>query len=244
MIRCENLCKFFSPGMGIKNINIVFEPGAVYGIMGYNGAGKTTLLRCLEGLYAPTSGHVYHNEVSTTHYKQFAAIRKNIAFLPTDEYLYKKLTCLENMELAAILRTGTKKLEQKTLSLIKYFDVEPYLNKMFEDCSTGMKKKTQIIISLIGHIDTLIWDEPNDGLDILTNIKLKKLIRYYKQSNITTLLTSHVPEFLKDVADYIILLKDGEIVEQANVIDAASLEDLYLKHLPGGTPDAPFSVVF
>ena len=206
MIKCENLYKLFSTSIGIKNVNITFEPGVIYGIVGYNGAGKTTLLRCLEGLYIPTSGNVYHNEVLTTQHKKFVKKREKISFLPTDEYLYKKLTCLENIELATVLRTGKKKLEQKTQDMIIYLDAESYLNKMFGECSTGMKKKIQIIISLIGHIDTLIWDEPNDGLDILTNIKLKKLVQYYKNNNITILISSHVLEFLEGIADYIILI--------------------------------------
>jgi ABC-type multidrug transport system ATPase subunit len=241
MIKCENLSKLFSPETGIKNINITFEPGIIYGIIGYNGAGKTTLLRCLEGLYAPTSGYVCHDGVLTTQYKKFVENRKNISFLPTEEYLYKKLTCLENIELSTILRTGKKKIEKKTLDLINYFDAAPYLNKTFGDCSTGMKKKVQIIISLIGRIETLIWDEPNDGIDILTTIKLKKLIQYYKKNNITVLITSHVVEFLAGVADYIILIKDGEIVEQTDLINVTSLEDLYLKHLPEEIPDVPFN---
>jgi ABC-type multidrug transport system ATPase subunit len=104
-----------------------------------------------------------------------------------------------------------------------------------------MKKKVQIIISLIGRIETLIWDEPNDVIDILTNIKLKKLIQYYKKNNITVLITSHVVEFLAGIADYIILIKDGEIVEQTDLTNVTSLEALYLKHLPEEIPDVPFN---
>jgi ABC-type multidrug transport system ATPase subunit len=240
MIKCENLYKLFTANIGIKNINITFEPGTIYGIIGYNGAGKTTLLRCLEGLYIPTSGYVYHNAIPTTHHSKFVKSREKISYLPTDEYLYKKLTCLENIELATILRTGKKKIEQKTQDLIIYFDVKSYINKKFGDCSTGMRKKIQIIISLIGNINTLIWDEPDDGLDILTKIKLKKLIRYYKENNITVLVSSHVLEFLEGIADRIVLIKDGEIIEQVDAIDVTSLENLYLKHLPEEIPDVPF----
>lgn len=174
MIECKKLFKTFSEGAGIKNININFEPGKIYGIVGYNGAGKTTFLRCIEGLYIPSSGTVYHNNISSCDEKKFWKYRQKIAFLPTDDYLYNKLTCFENIELATILRTGTKTIGKSTKALITYLEADKYLDKRFCDCSTGMKKKIQIIISLIGDVNTLIWDEPNDGLDILTNIKLKK----------------------------------------------------------------------
>jgi ABC-type multidrug transport system ATPase subunit len=231
MISCKNLAKDFDGKSGIYDINLQFLPGMLYGIIGYNGAGKTTLLRCIEGLYLPTSGHVYHNDISTKKENEFLHLRKKIAYLPTDEYLYKKLTCAENIELATILRTGKNKLTNETQELIKYFDVKDFLNKRFCDCSTGMKKKIQIIISLIGEIDTIIWDEPNDGLDIVSNLKIKSLLNYYKSKNKTILLSCHVIEFLNDFIDYCIIIQDGKIIEERETKNMKSLEELYIKHI-------------
>jgi ABC-type multidrug transport system ATPase subunit len=231
MISCKNLTKDFDGKSGIYDINLQFSPGMLYGIIGYNGAGKTTLLRCIEGLYLPTSGNVYHNDISTRKENDFLHIRKKIAYLPTDEYLYKKLTCIENIELATILRTGKSTLTGETRELIKYFEVQGFLNKRFCDCSTGMKKKIQIIISLIGEIDTIIWDEPNDGLDIISNLKIKTLMNYYKSKNATILLSCHVIEFLNDFIDCCIIMQDGKIIEEQEVKNITSLEELYIKHI-------------
>ena len=231
MIRCENLSKVFDEKSGIYDITTQFSPGVLYGIIGYNGAGKTTLLRCIEGLYLPTSGNVYHNDISTKWENDFLHIRKKIAYLPTDEYLYKKLTCMENIELATILRTGKNVLTGETRELIKYFEIQDFLNKRFCDCSTGMKKKVQIIISLIGEIDTIIWDEPNDGLDIISNLKIKSLLNYYKSKKITILFSCHVIEFLNDFIDYCIIIQDGKIIEERETRNIKSLEELYIKHI-------------
>ncbi|MDR1216943.1 MAG: ABC transporter ATP-binding protein [Treponema sp.] len=231
MIRCENLTKVFDEKAGIYDINLQFLPGVLYGIIGYNGAGKTTLLRCIEGLYLPTTGHVYHNDTSTKKEKEFLHIRKKIAYLPTDEYLYKKLTCIENIELATILRTGKNKLTDETRELIKYFEAQGFLGKRFCDCSTGMKKKIQIIISLIGEIDTIIWDEPNDGLDIISNLRIKRLLNYYKSKNVTVLLSCHVIEFLDNFIDYCVIIQDGKIIEKQEARNIKSLEELYIRHI-------------
>jgi ABC-2 type transport system ATP-binding protein len=94
MINCKNLTKVFDEKSGIYDINLQFSPGMLYGIIGYNGAEKTTLLRCIEGLYLPTSCHVYHNDISIKKENEFLHIRKKIAYLPAEEYLYKKLTCI------------------------------------------------------------------------------------------------------------------------------------------------------
>jgi ABC-type multidrug transport system ATPase subunit len=232
MIICENLSKTFGSNSGIKNINLQFDPGIIYGIIGYNGAGKTTLFNCIEGLYVPTSGFVSHNNIKTTNENEFLPYRRKIAFLPNDDYLYPYLTCMENIELATILRTGKNKLLNETNELIRYFEIDKYLHKKFRDCSTGMKKKVQIVVSLIGEIDTIIWDEPNDGLDIISNMKIKNLLKHYKSKNTTILFSSHVIEFLNDFVDICVLLHEGNIIENKNIQDINSLETLFLNNLP------------
>jgi len=235
MIICEHLTKLFNDNSGIKDINLQFSPGIIYGIIGYNGSGKTTLLNCIEGLYIPTSGSVSHDTVKTTHEKEFLRYRRKIAFLPSDDYLYPQLTCMENIELVTILRTGKNKLSYETGELIRYFEIDSYVHKKFRDCSTGMKKKVQIVVSLIGEIDTIIWDEPNNGLDILSNIKIKNLLKQYKSKNITILFSSHVIEFLNDFVDHCVLLHEGTITENKDIQSIGSLETLFLNNLPQNT---------
>ena len=232
MIVCEKLTKLFDADSGIRNIDLQFELGIIYGIIGYNGSGKTTLLNCIEGLYVPTSGCVYHNSIKTTNENEFLPYRRKISFLPSDDYLYPRLTCMENIELATILRTGKGKLLEETEKLIKYFEAEGFLHKRFADCSTGMRKKVQIIVSLIGEIDVIIWDEPNNSLDILSNIKIKDLIRYYKSKNKTIIFSSHVIEFMNGFIDHCIILKEGNIVENTAMHNIESLEKLYLGYIP------------
>jgi ABC-type multidrug transport system ATPase subunit len=94
-----------------------------------------------------------------------------------------------------------------------------------------MKKKIQIIISLIGEIDTIVWDEPNDGLDIISILKIKNLLNYYKGKNITILLSCHVIEFLNNFIDYCIIIQDGKIIEEQEAKNIKSIEALYIKHM-------------
>ena len=232
MIICENVTKIFGEDSGIKNINLQFSQGIIYGVIGYNGAGKTTLFNCIEGLYIPTSGAISHNNIKTTDEKEFPSYRRRIAFLPTDDYLYPQLTCMENIELATILKTGKNRLLPETDELIRYFEIDKYLHKRFKECSSGMKKKVQIVISLIGEIDTIILDEPNDGLDIVSNIKIKNLLKYYKSKNITILISSHVIEFLDNFVDHCVLLHEGEVIENTDIKNIESLEKLFLKKIP------------
>jgi len=235
VIICEHLTKLFNENSGIKNIDLQFSPGIIYGIIGYNGSGKTTLLNCIEGLYIPTSGFVSHNDVKTTDEKDFTHQRRKIAFLPSDDFLYPQLTCMENIELSTILRTGKNKFSQETDDFIRYFEMDSYLHKKFRDCSAGMKKKVQIVVSLIGEIDTIIWDEPNNGLDIVSNMKIKNLLKHYKNKNATILFSSHVIEFLNDFVDHCVLLHEGNVIESKDIEKINSLEAFFLDNLPKNT---------
>jgi ABC-type multidrug transport system ATPase subunit len=231
MISCSKVSKLFEGGAGIHELTLDFSPGRIYGIIGANGAGKTTLFRCLEGLYHLSSGSITYDAVSTTDNRQFSLKRKHIAYLPTEDFLYPKLTCAENISLGTILRTGSERLLPETKQLIDYFEIGSYLQKPFGQCSTGMKKKVQIITSLAGHIETVIWDEPNNGIDILANIQMKKLLKQYRQQGKTIIISSHVIEFLDCFIDRCIIMHEGRIADERESREIQSLQDHYIRIL-------------
>ena len=115
--------------------------------------------------------------------------------------------------------------------MIRFLEVDKYIHKQFKQCSSGMKKKVQIIISLIGDIDTIIWDEPNNGLDVVSNIKIKNLLKYYRDNNKIILFSSHVIEFLENFADVCVLLNEGEVIENKEMQEGESLEKLFINRL-------------
>lgn len=231
MIICDRVSKEFPGGGGIRDISLQFEPGKVYGIIGANGAGKTTLLRCLEGLYGLSGGSVTHDGVSTTGEKAFKEIRQHISYLPTEDYLYPGLSCRENILLASMLRGGGSTLSADTEELIRLLGAGEFLDKPFDQCSTGMKKKAQIIASmasLAGDIRTLIWDEPNDGLDIMANIRIKELLAGRREKGNTVIVSSHVIEFLEHFIDICIIIHEGRILDIRDGREIPSLAAHYL----------------
>ena len=233
MIICSKLTKLFGENAGIRDIDLSFEPGRIYGIIGANGSGKTTLLRCIEGLYYPGSGTVTHDGVGTREHGEFALKRKGISYLPTDDFCYPGLSCRENIMLTNVLRNNTEKFDTGTEEIIGLFEMGEYLDRPFEQCSTGMKKKVQIAASLVGNVDTIIWDEPNDGLDILANIKMKELLGRFRAQGKTVILSSHVVEFLEHFIDICIILKDGTVGDVRESGGIVSLQEHYLGILYG-----------
>jgi ABC-type multidrug transport system ATPase subunit len=234
MITCVNVSKTFGGQAGIRGINCTFSPGRIYGVIGANGAGKTTLLRCIEGLYRLTAGTITHDSISTGNDRAFSLKRKRISFLPNDDFLYPKLTCRENITLLSIMRGDqTERSKEATEELIDYFEIRDFLDKPFGMCSTGMKKKTQIIATLTGDIETIIWDEPNDGLDIMANIKMKELLARYKEQGRTVIISSHVIEFLEHFIDACIIIHEGKVMDEREGNGIVSLQDHYLRTITG-----------
>jgi len=103
-----------------------------------------------------------------------------------------------------------------------------------------MRKKLQLILSLTGEVDTILWDEPNDGLDLLANLKLKKLLEWYKGRGATILISCHVLEFLRDFIDEAVILREGRVAARVTGRDQAALEEVYLGGVdPGFSPGSP-----
>jgi len=96
-----------------------------------------------------------------------------------------------------------------------------------------LERQARDIDNLLGDISPLLpyFDTKNDGLDIISNIKIKNLLKYYKEKNIIILLSSHVIEFMDNFIDYCVLLQEGEIIDDRNMQSIASLEKLFLKNL-------------
>ncbi len=237
MIVCDALSKLFPNSRGIFDIELRLEPGTIYGIVGANGAGKTTLLRCLNGLALPTSGTVRRGGADIWDHVGFSTVRRTTSYVPTEDYFYEKLSCRENIELAAILRTKKRTLPAAVEALLDYFELRSVLDGRFGDCSTGERKKAQVVGSLVSPVDTLIWDEPNDGIDILSNMKLKRLLERYRDAGKYVIVSSHVIEFLDDLVDRLILLHDGRVVAEASRYEVDSLRDFYLAHAAAGQYD-------
>lgn len=197
MITVTNLSKSFGKHQVLQNINLSFEQGKVYGIIGENGAGKTTLFNCLAGL---------GNYDGTVSYSD--GILKNVlGFLPTDLFFFSKITGKEYLQLLC----NARKVQLHNIDEQNIFDLP--LNEYAETYSTGMKKKLAITAVLLQQNKVFILDEPFNGVDIQSNLLLKELILKLKSLNKIIIISSHIFATLKETCDQLHLLKAGKIAK-------------------------------
>jgi ABC-2 type transport system ATP-binding protein len=208
MIIVENLHKSYGSNNVLKNINLTFEKGKVYGIVGENGSGKTTLFKCISGI-EKHKGFINNGNDS---------LKNKLGFLETDPFFFTKITGKEYLQLLCISRN----VIETDLNDKNIFDLP--LGQYASTYSTGMKKKLALTGILLQKNDYFILDEPFNGVDIESNIVIIELIHKLKELQKTVIISSHIFSTLSDTCDQIHLLKKGEIVKSVTKEYFSSLE--------------------
>lgn len=208
MIRIKHLSKAYGNHQVLRDINLEFEPGHVYGIVGANGAGKTTLFRSIAGI------ENHDGEVEYTN----SPLKNDLGFLDAQPIMMSKITGWEYLKLVLISRGITEEhFESQNL-----FDLP--LGQYAETYSTGMKKKLALTGILLQANQVLILDEPFNGVDIQSNLIIIELIKKLKALNKIILISSHIFSTLSETCDQIHLLKEGVIEKSVLKKDFTALE--------------------
>ena len=208
MITVRNLSKNYGANKVLKNINIQFDKGKVYGIVGENGAGKTTLFRCIAD-FENYEGEIISNP---------NPIKNHLGLLLTEPFFFQKITGKEYIQLLCNARNiKTTDIQERNI-----FDLP--LNQYASTYSTGMKKKLVLTAILLQGNDYFILDEPFNGVDIQSNIIITEIIHKLKELDKTVIISSHIFSTLSDNCDEIHLLSNGSIVKSVQKTDFQALE--------------------
>jgi len=209
MIKIENLSKHYGNKQVLKDINISFEKGNIYGIVGENGSGKTTLFRCIAEL------EKYKGEITS----DFEQIKNHLGLLFTDPFFFKKITGKEYIQLLL----NARNVEISNIETKNIFDLP--LNQYASTYSTGMKKKLALTAILLQENNFFILDEPFNGVDIHSNIIITEIIKKLKELGKTVIISSHIFSTLAETCDEIYLLKNGEFIKKVVEQDFNKLEN-------------------
>ncbi|MFH1101816.1 MAG: ABC transporter ATP-binding protein [Methanobacteriota archaeon] len=225
MINVARLVKFYGKILALNQVTIRFEDEKVTAIMGENGAGKTTLLKICAGILSFDSGEVQVDEFSLT--QNSLAARERIGYLPEMPMMYERLTGKEFLFYIASLRR-IPQAEERITRLSSLLGIDRFLDYEIGTYSKGMKQKLSIITAIMHEPGNLLLDEPVWGLDPLTSRALKSFIMERKG---TTILATHAPGFVEEVADIVYIMMQGRIIASGDV-DAmmtkyGSIEEAY-----------------
>lgn len=213
----------------VDELSFTVKKSEIYGLLGPNGAGKTTTLRMLATLIKPDSGDAFVNGRSVT--KEADKVRNEIGFLTselkpdeffTPSYLFDFYSELHGMSEA-------RRNERKAL-LFSRFGIDNFAETKISDLSTGMKQKVSIAISLVHDPDFIIFDEPTNGLDVLTAKTVTDFLLEQKERGKTVLLSTHIFSLVEKICDRAGIIIDGKMAKEGSVKELTaekSLEDAF-----------------
>lgn len=215
--------------VAVDGLSFTAKKGEIYGLLGPNGAGKTTTLRLLSTLLKPESGDATVNGYSIM--QDPDKVRQQIGFLTselkpdeffTPSYMFDFYS--ELYEIPEDVRNERKK------QLFERFGIDVFAETKIADLSTGMKQKTLIAISLVHDPEFIIFDEPTNGLDVLTAKAVTDFLLELKARGKTILLSTHIFSLVEKICDRVGIIIDGKMVKEGEVKELTAekpLEDVF-----------------
>jgi sodium transport system ATP-binding protein len=216
----------------VESLSLSAKPGEIYGLLGPNGAGKTTALRCIATLLKPTDGTIAVCGYDTV--KESDKVRKSISFLTNEikldpqfspKYMFNFFGRLHGLSETVINARREK--------LFEYFGIKDFQDKKIEELSTGMKQKASIAVSLVHDPEVVIFDEPTNGLDIVTARSVTDYLKLLKEEGKTVIISTHIMSEAEKLCDRIgIIINGSKVIEGTlsqilNETKANELEDAF-----------------
>lgn len=210
MITIEKLHKTFGKVKVLKELDLEINTGGIFAVLGPNGSGKTTLIKSILGMVIPDKGEIKINNKSILKTYQY---RNSINYLPQIANFPANLTVIELLQMIKDIRS---KVANENY-LIEVFGLEPFLKQKLGNLSGGTRQKVNLVLTFMFDSEIIILDEPTTGLDPISLLRLKELIKDEKEKGKTILITSHIMSFVEEISDEIVFLLDGNIYFKGSI---------------------------
>lgn len=222
MIEFQNVEKYYGKFHALKNINLNFEKGEVVVVIGPSGSGKSTMLRCINGLERISSGHLLINDQDLySKNVKLTEMRKNIGMVFQHFNLYPNKKVLENITLAPIkvLKQNEQEaiaLAERLLDRVGMLDKKDSYPSML---SGGQQQRVAIARGLAMQPQMLLFDEPTSALDPEMIGDVLNVMKKIAKDGMSMIVVTHEMGFAKEVADRVVFMADGEVVEESRDVE-------------------------
>lgn len=240
LLQIEHLHKNYGSVHALEDVSLSLESGTVLGIVGDNGAGKSTLMKCITGAETPSSGSIVLDNSPLPKGNPHASRQAGIEMIYQNLDLCLQQNVVENVFLGREKRTkimgvetpllDLKKMEQEAQSLIGRMNAEINVRKKAGTLSGGQQQAVAIARALLFQPRLLIMDEPTAALGVREVAIVLELIRSLKKQGIAVILVTHRLRDIFEVADRIVLMRHGKLIED-KLITETSLPELTQKML-------------
>lgn len=220
ILRIIKLEKYFGSLHVLKSLSTMVQKGEVVSIMGPSGGGKSTFIRCLNRIEEPTSGQIYFGDIEITDpHINMSEIRQDMGMVFQNFGLFPHLTALENVMLAPmkVRKVGRKEANEDGKRLLKRVELEEKAASYPDQLSGGQQQRVAIARALAMKPKVLFFDEPTSALDPEMVREVLDVMVGLVEDGMTMIVVSHEMSFIKEASSRVLVLVDGEIIEDGPV---------------------------
>ncbi len=235
LLEARNLTKVYEDGVkALDNLQLNVHAGEIFAMLGGNGAGKTTTINTFLDFIQPTSGQALINGIDAN--KEPLEAKKFVAFVSENVQLYPNFTAMQNVDF--FVRLGGKSnysREDYEAALVRVGLQRDAFDKKLKDFSKGMRQKCGIAIAILKDAPAILLDEPTSGLDPKAGKEFTRLIGELRDEGKAILMSTHDIFRAKEIADFVGILNNGELVAHKTRADleGVNLENLYVEYMAG-----------
>ncbi|WP_275438887.1 amino acid ABC transporter ATP-binding protein [Muricaecibacterium torontonense] len=219
MVRIEHLNKAFDDNVVLRDVNLNVWPGEVVVVLGPSGSGKSTMLRCINRLETPTAGHILFKDqaITAAHKKDLCDLRRHLGMVFQNFNLFPHLSAKENVMIGQtkVLGRAKEEAEKEALAQLAAVGLADRADYMPAQLSGGQQQRVAIARAVAMHPEVLLFDEPTSALDPeLVRGVLDVMRDLAENSGMTMIVVTHEMGFARDVADRVVFMEDGVVVEE------------------------------
>jgi len=234
MIKVSNLHKSFGEVKAVRGVSFEARDGEITGLLGPNGAGKTTTLRMLYSLLPPDEGEIRIDGLDPG--TDAMEIKRTLGVVPDSRGLYNRLTARENIEYFGELHGMTRQeMTERISELTRTLGMEDFIDRRTEGFSQGQRVKVAIARAMVHSPQTVLLDEPSNGLDVMATRALRNYILSLKKDGHSVVLSTHIMQEVAALCDRIVIIAKGEVAADGTAEElmersgASTLEDAFVK---------------
>ncbi len=229
ILKAENIKKSFKDVAALKDLNLSIKQGEILGLLGENGAGKSTAISILTADLKADSGEIYYKEKSLATCKK--EYQSKLGYVPQEIALFYDLNCYQNLKFwAKVYQIDKSAIDARIKQVAETFEISDVLKRKPDTLSGGYQRRLNIACAVLHKPEILFLDEPTVGIDVSIRKSILKTIRSFTDDGMAILYTSHYIDELEEIADSVLMIKQGTELAYLNRADFQdrSLEEIYL----------------
>lgn len=214
VLKAKHLQKSYHSRKVVNDVSLEVKSGEIVGLLGPNGAGKTTSFYMIVGLIKAEKGHIYFNDREITKLSMHERARLGLGYLPQEPSVFRKLSAADNiMAILELQKKMTKvQREERREELLNEFNIAHVRDSLGMSLSGGERRRVEIARALASEPKFILLDEPFAGIDPISVVDIKLIIKHLRNKGIGILITDHNVRETLDICEHAYIVNEGKII--------------------------------